>query len=110
VVVRTGRGFTGATSVAFGGYLASAFIVNSDTQITALSPSQAAGTVDVLVTTAAGTSTPATADHFTYTAASAPAVTSISPTSGSTGGGTLVGSNGSGSTQARGRDFASETD
>jgi hypothetical protein len=89
-IIITGSGFTGATSVTFGGVLAATVIVNSDTQITVLTPSQVAGVVDVVVTTAAGSSATSSADQYTYTAASAPAVTSVTPSSGPTGGGTVV--------------------
>jgi hypothetical protein len=64
-VVITGCGFTGAVSVHFGATSAS-FTFDSDTQITATSPAHAAGTVDVTVTNAIGTSTTSTADQFTY--------------------------------------------
>lgn len=67
-VTITGTSFTGATAVNFGTTAASSFNVNSDTQITAVSP--ASGTsesVDVTVVTPVGTSTTGAADHFTYT-------------------------------------------
>ncbi|MHA4874905.1 IPT/TIG domain-containing protein, partial [Enterococcus faecium] len=51
----TGTNFTGATAVSFGGTAAASFTVNSATQITATAPT-GTGTVDVRVTTAAGTS------------------------------------------------------
>jgi hypothetical protein len=89
VVTITGSNFTGATAVSFGSVAASSFTVNSATQITATAPAEAAGTVDVKVTTAGGASSAVAADHFTYVTP-APAVTGISPTSGSTAGGTVV--------------------
>lgn len=89
-VTVTGSGFTGATGVFFGGVAAASFTVNSDTSITATSPSQAAATVDITVATFTGTSATGTADHFTYTNAAVPSVTGVSPGSGSTGGGTSV--------------------
>ncbi len=64
-VVIGGQGFTGATTVAFGGVVAPAFTVNSDTQITAVSP-PGSGVVDVTVTTSAGVSPVTVADQFTY--------------------------------------------
>jgi hypothetical protein len=40
-VVITGRNFTGASAVRFGATNAASFVVDSDTQITAVSPPQA---------------------------------------------------------------------
>lgn len=98
-VIITGTNLSGATAVKFGATSATSHVVNSATQITATAPAGAAGTVDVTVTTAGGTSATSAADQFTYVAA--PTVTSISPTSGPGTGGTTViitGSNFSGST------------
>ena len=61
-----GCGFTGATAVQFAGTPATGVVVVSDTQITATSPAHAVGTVDVQVTTPAGTSAIVAADQFTY--------------------------------------------
>ena len=66
-VVIAGANFMGATSVMFGAAPATSYTVTSDTQITVVSPAYAAGTVDVTVTTPAGTSNTSTADQFTYT-------------------------------------------
>ncbi|MDO9036171.1 MAG: IPT/TIG domain-containing protein, partial [Methanoregula sp.] len=75
--------------------------VNSATQITITSPAGAAGTVDVTVTTLAGTSATSSADEFTYTTTtSAPTVTGITPTSGPLVGGTVVTITGTGFTGA----------
>jgi hypothetical protein len=66
-VTITGTGFTGATAVNFGTTAASSFNVNSDIQITAVSPVVGiSGTVDVTVVTPDGTSTTSAADQFTY--------------------------------------------
>ncbi|MFK4791795.1 IPT/TIG domain-containing protein [Microbacterium sp. ZW T5_56] len=114
-VIITGRGFTGATSVAFGekddngnhngeengnGRLTrhvvkalaaneSEFEVISDTEIRAITPPHAEGPVDVVVTTPVGTSGPAI---YTYIplADTAPSVDSLTPDSGPTSGGTEV--------------------
>ncbi len=48
------------------------------------------GTIDVSVTTDSGTSAISAADQYTYTAISAPTVTSVSPSMGSESGGTPV--------------------
>ncbi len=69
-VTIAGSGFTGATAVDFGTAPAADFTVDSDSQITAVSPAGTAGTtVDVSVTTPEGTSATGSADKFTYTAA-----------------------------------------
>jgi hypothetical protein len=67
-VTITGSGFTFAMAVNFGTSAATSFVVNSDSQITAVSPAGAAGTVDVLVSSSAGTSAAAASDRFTYQA------------------------------------------
>lgn len=89
-VVITGTNFTGTTGaggVKFGATNATGYTVNSNTQITATAPAGSAGAVDVTVTNGS-TSPISAADQYTYVAA--PTVTSISPTSGPTGGGTSV--------------------
>ena len=86
-VVITGTGFTNVSAVTFGSNNATSFTINSSTQITANFPA-GTGTVDVRVTNRGGTSDNVAADNFTYT--SATQVTSISPNTGSTGGGTVV--------------------
>jgi IPT/TIG domain len=60
----TGSGFTGATEVEFGGVTAQ-MTVDSDTEITAISP-PGRGRVDVIVVTPNGTSATSPADQFTY--------------------------------------------
>lgn len=88
VVTILGANFTGATGVSFGGTAATAFTVVSDGAITATAPARSAGTVDMTVTTYAGTSSTSSADQYTY--ATAPTVTGISPSTGPTSGGTTV--------------------
>jgi len=103
-VTISGSNFSGASAVKFGGNAAASFTVNSATQIAATSPS-GSGTVDVTVTTPAGTSAASSSDQFTYNAtAQAPAVSGINPSSGPAGGGTSVtisGSNFSGVTAVK---------
>jgi alpha-tubulin suppressor-like RCC1 family protein len=84
----TGIDFTGATAVRFGASSATSFTVNSPTSITAVSPAETAGTVDVTVTTPAGTSPTGSADRFSYL--SPPTVEKLSTTSGPAAGGTAV--------------------
>ncbi|OYY91301.1 MAG: hypothetical protein B7Y45_03210, partial [Sphingomonas sp. 28-66-16] len=74
-VVIAGSNFAGATSVAFGGVAAASYVVDSATQITAITP-PGTGTVDVIVTTPAGPSATTAADRFSY---SPPLVASVSP-------------------------------
>src|SRR5262249_9447190 len=99
-VTITGANFTGASGVSFGTAAAASFTVLSDTALTATSPAAAAGAVDVTVTTPSGTSATSPADRFTYNATPAPAVTGVSPGSGTTAGGTLVTVTGTGFTDA----------
>jgi serine/threonine protein kinase len=107
-VTITGTGLNGATVVRFGG-VAGTITAGSATQITVTSPPSTvtaaaitadsptqttatgtgAGTVDITVTTADGTSHPTAADRFTYIAAQ-PAITGVSPNGGTTSGGTTV--------------------
>jgi hypothetical protein len=87
-VVITGTNLTGATAVKFG-TLAAVFTVNSASQITATSPPGTAGIVDVMVTTANGTSAISTTDQFAYTGPP-PTLIVIAPTNGPAGGGTPV--------------------
>jgi hypothetical protein len=110
-VTITGSGFTGASAVHFGTAAATGFSVNSDTQITAVSPSQPSGAVDVTVTTPRGTSATGAADRFTYTATGLPQITRISggdnPCTGcavvlNTAGGSVITISGSGFTGATG--------
>ncbi len=67
-VTITGTNFTSVTAVRFGAVAAATFTVNSATKITATSQAATAATVDVTVSTAAGTSGPSSADHFAFTA------------------------------------------
>ncbi|WP_441599467.1 IPT/TIG domain-containing protein [Ensifer sp. 2TAB8] len=95
-VTITGTGFAAANptgAVKFGAANAT-YTINSNTQITATAPANSAGTYDITVTTPGGTSATSASDLYTYVAA--PTVTSTSPTSGPTGGGTTVTITGSG--------------
>src|SRR5229473_1688039 len=89
-VIITGSGFMCASSVKFGSIATSDFKVDSDTQITVVSP-PGDGTVDVTVITPSGTSATTYDDQFTYHPpicvycrflAYHPIVADISPTSG----------------------------
>ncbi|WP_219823109.1 IPT/TIG domain-containing protein [Nocardia nova] len=96
-VVITGTGFSGPTTVQFGG-TATTFTIDSTTQITAIAP-PGTGAVQVTVTTSGGVS-----NGVVYTYAGVPSLTSVSPNQGSTSGGTsvtLTGTNLSGATAVR---------
>jgi hypothetical protein len=64
----SGSGFTEAQSVHFGTAVATSVSVASSTTLTAVAPAGSAGTVDITVTSPAGTSAVTAADHFTYKA------------------------------------------
>ncbi|MEM7166913.1 MAG: IPT/TIG domain-containing protein [Planctomycetota bacterium] len=85
VVSLTGTGFTAGDTVTFDGL--PAFVTfNSPGQLTATTPAHAAGSVDVVVANANGSST--LTGGFTY--AAPPVLSSLAPSSGSPLGGTIV--------------------
>jgi IPT/TIG domain/Chitobiase/beta-hexosaminidase C-terminal domain/Fibronectin type III domain len=85
-VTLTGTNFAVGATVTFGGTAATNVVVVNGTTITATTPAHAAGAVTVTVT--ANTQSGSLANGFTYIAA--PTVTSVSPNSGTTAGGTAV--------------------
>ena len=96
-----GSGFAHALSVQFGPNRIAqvcpapppggpCFNIADDTRIFTTSTSGTAGTIDVTVTTSAGTSPATTGDHFTYVAPTLPAVNAIDPRQGTAAGGTGV--------------------
>ncbi len=86
IVTITGVNFTGTTGVTFGGTAVTGFTVVSDTSITTTAPAHSAGSASVVVTNADGSN----AANSLYTYLAVPAVTSLSPASGSSAGGTSV--------------------
>jgi hypothetical protein len=84
----TGTNFAAGASVTFGGTAATNITVVSSNSISATTPAHAAGAVSVVVTNTGGQSGTLTSG-FTYIAP-APTVSSVSPNSGSTNGGTAV--------------------
>jgi len=87
-VMITGTGFTGASTVDFGAVAAASFTVSrTGTSITAYSPAEAAGLVDLTVTVGSTTSAIVTADQFTFLDTS---VTMVRPDTGSVAGGLPV--------------------
>jgi hypothetical protein len=132
-VTITGTGLADATRVTFGG-VAGRITADSGTRITVVSPPSTGTvgisvtaaaviadsgaqitetgppgtvTVDIAVITRAGTSKPTVAGHYTYSALR-PAVTGMSPDSGSTAGGTTVSITGTGLAGATGVRFGAE--
>ncbi|MFC5457339.1 beta strand repeat-containing protein [Prosthecobacter fluviatilis] len=99
-VTLTGRSFTGATSVTFGGVAATRLVVLNDNTLTCTTPVGSAGTVQhVVVTTPNGAST----DTITFNYVLAlPTVSSISPPIGPAAGSTTV--------TIRGTYFTGDTD
>jgi hypothetical protein len=87
VVTITGTDFTAASAVTFGSSTATSFTVKSSKSILALTPAAAATTVDVTVTTPAGTSATSLADHFRF---GPPTITELTPNHGPTTGPTSV--------------------
>ncbi len=87
-VTITGTGFLAGASVTFGTTAATNVVVVSSTSITAATPAHAAGAVNVTVTNTDSQSG-TLPNAYTYTNP-APTVTLISPTSGTTGGGTAI--------------------
>jgi hypothetical protein len=65
-VTITGTGLTGTTRVWFGTTQATSFTNVSDTQITAVSPTESAGRVSIVVVTPGGVSTGVSADEFSF--------------------------------------------
>jgi IPT/TIG domain/Carboxypeptidase regulatory-like domain len=86
-VIITGTYFTGVIGVLFGSQQAKLRQTASN-QLSATAPASLPGTVDVLVQTTSGTSPVTPADRYTYV--STPTITSLSPGTGSTIGGTTV--------------------
>ena len=87
-VTVVGTFLTGAGIVAFGGTPGTSISVKTANLLTVVAPPGNAGTVDVKVTTPAGSSTLGPTDHYTYT--NAPIVTGVNPSSGAPAGGTSV--------------------
>jgi hypothetical protein len=105
-VTITGTGFSGVTAVKFGPKTAT-FVINSPTSITATAPSGVVGsTVDVTVTTAAGTSTTSLATKYYY---GGPVITLLSPNAGPTAGGNTVVITGTGFTSVTSVKFGTKS-
>ena len=86
-VTVTGANLTTASAVMFDSVPATSVFVVDANSVNATVPAHAVGAAQVTVVTAGGTSN---ALPFTYTLPPAPAITSLSPVSGTTAGGTVV--------------------
>jgi len=83
-----GKNLKFATTVLFGDARAASFTVNvAGTRITAITPAEVAGTVDITVTTPGGTNAPSSTDQYTFMA---PSVTKVTQPSGPSAGGRTV--------------------
>ena len=98
-VTITGSGFSTVQRVKFGTTTARSFTNRSVTQLVAVTPPHAAGTVRISVTIPGGMTPTTSSDLYQFTV-SAPVVSSVSPASGPAGGGSTVTVNGSGFTGA----------
>lgn len=88
-ITLTGTEFGSGTTVTVGGVLATSVSVSSPTSLTAVTPAGIAGLVNVVVTKADGQAATLAAG-YTYTQSAPPAVSAISPTTGTHGGGVPV--------------------
>ncbi|KAJ5974733.1 hypothetical protein N7481_011943 [Penicillium waksmanii] len=85
IVTIAGTALSGTTSVKFGTTPAASFTVVSDTEVNAITPMHLAGTVPINITTAGGTDS-----SLSFSFQPSPVISSITPTSGPTAGGTTV--------------------
>lgn len=87
--VLSGVNFTGATQVLFDGIAGTSLVVNSDTQVTVVTPAHSTQSVNVTIVTPNGSDT--LENGFTYSNVEiAPNPTAVSPTFGTTAGGTTI--------------------
>jgi formylglycine-generating enzyme required for sulfatase activity/CxxC motif-containing protein (DUF1111 family)/subtilisin-like proprotein convertase family protein len=84
----TGTNLTGTSSVSVGGNAATSVVVVNATTVTAVTPSGAAGAANVSLTTPYGS--PTASGAFTYQLYGTPTISSVSPNTGSTSGGTAI--------------------
>ncbi|MEO5974866.1 MAG: IPT/TIG domain-containing protein [Ilumatobacteraceae bacterium] len=85
-VTITGTNLSGTTSVTFGGTAGTSISNVSATSVTVVTPTKAAGAVDVILITPGGTAT----SPSNYTFVAAPTITGFSSSSGPAAGGTTV--------------------
>lgn len=88
-VTISGTNLAGTTAVDFGTTAATSFTVVSSTEVKAVSPAHTPATVTVTLTTPDGVTPTSSADQFTYRDIP-PTINGLSPSAGTTAGGTLV--------------------
>jgi hypothetical protein len=96
-VTINGSDFVRGASVKFGATASASVTLVSATQLHAVAPAHAAGSIDVTVTTGGGTSGTSSSDQYTYDLK--PTVTGLNPKTGSTSGGNTVTITGTGFVQ-----------
>ncbi len=101
-VTLTGVNFTGATGVTFNGVAATSFTVDSDKQITVTSPAGSVGAISIVVQSPNGSASATNIYTYVTPPSTAPAISSVSPSSGGTAGGTSITINGQNFTGATG--------
>jgi len=89
-VTLSGTGFASSASVYFGGTAASSVVVVSSTNLQAVTPAHASGTVSVVVTEGPHNQSATLTGGFTYTTTTTLGVSGASPATGPTSGGTVV--------------------
>lgn len=89
LITITGTDLVSGATVTVGGVAATNVTWVSSVQITAKTPARTAGAATIVVTNP-DAQTGSLVSGYTYTAATPPAVTGLSPTSGSTGGGAVL--------------------
>lgn len=89
-VTLSGSGFTPSASVSFGGIAAPSVVVVSPTEMQAVTPAHASGSVNVVVTENPHDQSVTLAGGFTYSSSTTLGVSGASPAEGPTSGGTVV--------------------
>jgi hypothetical protein len=87
-VTLTGTNFTGVTAVTFGGVAGTSVVLLSATSLQVNAPAGSAGTVNVVVDNASGSSPVTAQNQYTYQAP--PTISSVAPASGPNSGSTTV--------------------
>jgi large repetitive protein len=95
-VTISGTGFTSSASVSFGGVAAASVVIVSSTELQAATPVHGSGTVTVAVTENPHNQSATLSGGFTYLSSTSISISSASPATGPTSGGTVVTVNGTG--------------